>query len=265
MYGDLSVSKVHKFARFCPGVDWRIHIVFPQHVPENVFNLLRDCTDFVSHHCQKKRIVAKSKSTAMNLSSHVPTSSSSAKIPIASQSPGILKATGKPESRMRRSSKSDAASSSQARLQDAYLGALMEKATGKLVATKDLSGDVDLSEFETWSQEDAVTEKPMRIKQLRASRKSDCQGGPKAERKEWPHHLHMSPATVHHTEPVFSIVREICGRGRDDPMDHLDVNIAMWGILLNALFKHQSSWTRLRGEFAIREKSSLEQCETVIQ
>ena len=52
----------------------------------------------------KERSVAKSKSTAMNLSSHVPTSSSSAKSLIASKSAGILMATGKPESRMRRNS-----------------------------------------------------------------------------------------------------------------------------------------------------------------
>ena len=43
-----------------------------------------------------ERSVAISKSTATNLSSHVPTSSLSAKSPIASQSPGILVATGKP-------------------------------------------------------------------------------------------------------------------------------------------------------------------------
>ena len=59
-------------------------------------------------------------------SSHVPTRSSSAKRPIAFKSPGILIATGKPESRMRRNS-SDAASSSQVRLEDAYFGGLMEK------------------------------------------------------------------------------------------------------------------------------------------
>ena len=59
-----------------------------------------------------EKIVAKSKSTAMNLSSHVLASSSSAKSPIASKSPGILIATGTPESRTRRNSKSDAASSS---------------------------------------------------------------------------------------------------------------------------------------------------------
>ena len=47
----------------------------------------------------------------------------------------------------------------------------------------------------------------------------------------------MSPATIHHAEAVFSIVKEIYGRGRDDPMDDLDVNMANWGILLNATLR----------------------------
>ena len=46
---------------------------------------------------REERSVAKSKATATNLSSHVPTSCPSAKIPIASKSPGMLMATGKPE------------------------------------------------------------------------------------------------------------------------------------------------------------------------
>ena len=50
----------------------------------------------------EERSVARSRSTAMNLSCHVPTSSSSEKSPIASKSPGILIASGKPESRRRR-------------------------------------------------------------------------------------------------------------------------------------------------------------------
>ena len=79
----------------------------------------------------------------MNLSSHVPTSSSSAK--------SLLIATVKLESRMKRNSKSDAATSSQARLQDAYLGWLIYKATEKPVATKEESGDVDLSDPEIGS------------------------------------------------------------------------------------------------------------------
>ena len=61
----------------------------------------------------------------------------------------------------------------------------------------------------------------------RASSKSDHPGSPKTERKEWSHNVHVSPATVHHTEAVFSIVRGICGREHDDPMDDLDVNIAI--------------------------------------
>ena len=70
----------------------------------------------------EERSVAKSKSTAMGFYSHVPISSSSAKSPITSKGPGILIATRKLESRMWRNSKSDAASSSHARLQDANLG-----------------------------------------------------------------------------------------------------------------------------------------------
>ena len=84
--------------------------------------------------------MAKSKSTAMNLSSRVPASSSSAKILIASKSPGILVGAGKFASRMRGNSKSDAASSSQARPKDAYFGGLMDKATEKPVATKEEPG-----------------------------------------------------------------------------------------------------------------------------
>ena len=147
----------------------------------------------MQEHKGEERSVAKSKSTSMNLSSHVPTSSSYAKSPIASKSPGILTAAWKPESRMRRNSKSDAASSS--RLQDAYLGRLMDTAMRKLVATKEGSGDVDLSESETGSEEE-VTWRPVAYKTATgkpyASSKSDCQGGPKAERIEWSHNLQSS-------------------------------------------------------------------------
>ena len=86
--------------------------------------------------CTKK--MATSKSTAMNLSSHVSTSSSSAKKSDCIQKSGDTHSYGKPESKMRRNSKSDAASSSLP--QDAYLGGLMDTATAKLVATKEESG-----------------------------------------------------------------------------------------------------------------------------
>ena len=70
-----------------------------------------------------------------------------------------------------------------------------------------------------------------------APSKSDHPRSPKAERKEWSLNLHVSPATVHHTEAVFSIGREIYGREHDDPMDDLDVNMAIWGIFLNATLR----------------------------
>ena len=181
----------------------------------------------------EERIVAKSKSTAMDLSLHVPTSSSSAKSPIASKSPGILITTVKAESMIRRKSKSDAASSSQMRLQDAHLGGLMDTATEKPVATKEESSDVDLSESETWSfQEEAVTGRPIAYFTATSkpvvSSKSDRPGSPKAERIERSDNLYMSPATVHHTEAVFSIMKRIYEREPDDNMDDLDVNMATW-------------------------------------
>ena len=83
---------------------------------------------------------------------------------------------------MRRNSKSDAASCSQARLQDAYLGGLMDTATGKPVAPYEESGDVDLSESETGSEE-VATLKPVAEKTAAgkpdAPNKSACQGRPK--------------------------------------------------------------------------------------
>ena len=60
-----------------------------------------------------------------------------------------------------------------------------------------------------------------------------AQGGPEAERIEWSHKLHVSPATVHHTDAVFSIVRKIYEREPADPVEDLDVNAAIWSIFLN--------------------------------
>ena len=178
---------------------------------------------------EEDRIVAKSKHTATNLSSHVPTSSSSPKGLIASKSQGILIATGKPVSRIRGNSEYDAASSFQARLEDAHLGESMDKATGKPVATKEEPRDVDLSESQTGSEENVTgkavayktaTEKPC------ASSKSDCQGSPKAEKTEWTHNLRVSPATVHRL------------LDRQGDLNDLDVNMPIWETSIS------SSWKR---------------------
>ena len=71
---------------------------------------------------EEERIVAKSKPTAMNLSSTVSASSSSAKVPIASRSLRInSEFQGNLMQGERRNSKPDAASSSQGRVKDAYI------------------------------------------------------------------------------------------------------------------------------------------------
>ena len=60
----------------------------------------------------------------------------------------------------------------------------------------------------------------------------------KLKRKEWSHNPHVSPATVHHTEAVFSIVRGIYGREHHDTMNDLDVNMAIWvNVFLNATLR----------------------------
>ena len=86
---------------------------------------------------EEKIIVEISKPMAMNLSSTVSASPSSAKDLIASKDPGELIASGKPDANKRRNPKPDASSSSYVRLQDAYLGGLMDKVAGKPAATED--------------------------------------------------------------------------------------------------------------------------------
>ena len=72
---------------------------------------------------EEESVVSKSRPAALNLSSFLATSSSTALSPIASKSPGMLIASGKSDSRMSIGSSSfDAASTSQVRLKDAYLG-----------------------------------------------------------------------------------------------------------------------------------------------
>ena len=131
---------------------------------------------------KKKKTVAKSKPTAMNLTSTVSTSSSSVNHPIAAKSPEILKeSTGKPDARARINSKPNAASSSQGRLKDAYLGGLTVEVAVKPAATNISQESWEFSESESWSNhEKEVTENLLHpeIQKL--------QGGSSARSKNWP-------------------------------------------------------------------------------
>ena len=80
---------------------------------------------------EKERVVSTSGPAVMNISSYVMSSSSSS--PIASKSPGTSGALGRPGSRMNLAASSfDAASASQVKLKDAYLGGLKGKQQGNL-------------------------------------------------------------------------------------------------------------------------------------
>ena len=77
---------------------------------------------------EEERVVSRSRLAAMNLSSSIATSSSTASSPIASKSPRMPITSAKPDSKMKINPNSfDAASTSQVRLKDAYFGGLMEK------------------------------------------------------------------------------------------------------------------------------------------
>ena len=78
---------------------------------------------------EEERVVSKSRPAVMSMSCYfIATSSSAASSPIASESPAMPIAPGKPDSRMSIEPNSfDAASTSQVRLKDASLGGLMER------------------------------------------------------------------------------------------------------------------------------------------
>ena len=163
---------------------------------------------------EAERIVAKPKLMAMNLSSTVSASSSSAKDLIASKGLGKLVASGKPDARERRNSKPDAASSSQVRLQDAYLGGLMDGVAVKPTATDESQEIWEFSESEPWSNHEKEGEgKPVAHEKVPgkpvASRNSENSRNPKAKSRKWPHDFHMSSAVVPRMEKVCSIVRKI--------------------------------------------------------
>ena len=48
------------------------------------------------------------------------------------------------------------------------------------------------------------------------------------------HFYAISPQTISSTEAVFDMVRKIYGRPSDDPMEDLDVNMAIWRVFMNA-------------------------------
>ena len=173
----------------------------------------------------------------MNLSSFIVTRSSTASSPISSKSLGMPIASGKLDSRMS-SNSFDAASFSQVRLKDAYLGGLMEKQRrNPSHQEEEDSEDSDNPEAEIWSyKREPVAQNSKAWEQPLAHGASSSV--PKESQKDteatWNHYLQISPNTSHHMEAVFSMVRKIYGRQPGDPMEDVNVNLALWVIFMNA-------------------------------
>ena len=150
---------------------------------------------------EEERVVSKSRPAAMNLSSFIATSSSTASSPIASKSPGMPIGSGKPDSRMS-SNSFDAASTSQVRLKDAYLGGFMEKQRGKSSHQEEEedSGDSDNPEAETWYYKGELV-----AKNSEAWVQPFAHGASSSVDKEsqkdteatWNHYFQISPNTSH--------------------------------------------------------------------
>ena len=144
----------------------------------------------------------------------------------------------------------DAASSSQVRLQDAQFGKFMDTTKGKLVGTQKVNQwMLALPNVEPGVRDPMFANNAM-VKPMHPinQKTRDVQ----KLREEKSHNPHVSPATLHHTEEAFSIVREIYGHE------------TLWMIwtwkcfldhsLENHFWRSSSPWTRLWGEFSVREE-----------
>ena len=126
----------------------------------------------------------------------------------------------------------DAASTSQVRLKDAYLGGLMEgQRRDPSHQEEENSEDSDNPEAGTWYyKEESVAQnnktwgKPL----AHGASSSVHQESRKNTEATWDHYIHISPDTSHHMEAFFSMIRKIYGKQPDDPVEDLNVNLAIW-------------------------------------
>ena len=133
--------------------------------------------------------MSKSRPAAMNLSFPIATSSSSASSSIARESPGMQIASVKPDSRMGNSNSFDAASTSQVRLQDAYLGGSMGKQRGNPSQQEEEDSE-DSDNPEIWYNN-------------------------KSRREPLPKTVKLGCNPLH-TEPVLQLIRKVKKRHRSD-------------------------------------------------
>ena len=106
---------------------------------------------------EEGRVVSKSRPAAMNLSSFIATSLPPHRVRLQTKSPATLVASGKPDSRMSiEPSSFDAASTSQVRPKDAYLGGWKSSGKTRRIKKKKNSEDSDNPAAGTWYYKEAL-------------------------------------------------------------------------------------------------------------
>ena len=162
----------------------------------------------------------------------------------------------------------DASSPSQVRLKDAYVGGLMVEQQGNLTHEKEqISEESDDAESVPWyykplAQTYEACRKPV-AGETPESISSAFQKSQNNKEATLEHFVAISPQTISCTEAVYDMVRKIYGRPSDDPMEDLDVHVAIWGISMNATLKppvHPGKWPwrefeTLQDNFSERQKS----------
>ena len=161
----------------------------------------------------------------------------------------------------------DAASTSQVRLKDAYLGGFMEKQRwNPSHREEEDSEDSDNPEAEIWYYKlVAQNSKGYRQPLAHGASSSVDKESQKDTETTWDHYLRISPNTSHYVEAVLSMVRKIYGRQPGDPVKDLNVNLALWGMLWIHSSSSGSSRKLLWHEFKICKETSLGNCGTAFQ
>ena len=189
---------------------------------------------------EEERVVPKSRRAVMNRSSYfTATSSSTASSPIASDCPRMPKASEQPDSKVSvYPSSFDAASTSQVRLKDAYLGGLMGKRRGnrRIKMKKKIQKTPTILRLRLGTTRGNLLPKTAKLGEqpLHTQPVVQLTWKSKGYRSDMEP---QCPHTSHCLEAVFSIVRKIYGRQPGDPMKDLNVNLAIWRMFMNTTLR----------------------------
>ena len=129
----------------------------------------------------------------------------------------------------------DAVSASQVRSKDAYLDGLKDEQQGNLTHEKEQVSEE--SDDEPWyykpaAQIEKACGRPLAGETTESS--SAFQKSQKNKDATMDHFFVISPQRRPCMDAVFDIVKKIYGRESNNPMKDLDVNVAIWGVFMNA-------------------------------